>query len=119
MRLPLLPHCACREWFEPGSRRGGSNSPLALWAAGGLAGAVSWLSVYPFDVIKTRCQAAAAARSPYKGDGSFVCIAHALCCVVWATHGPWQEGDGAQTPKLPAQLPPMRPLSICHDPHAP
>lgn len=60
-----LPH---REWFEPGSRAGGSDSLLALWAAGGLGGAVSWLSVYPFDVVKTRCQAAGAAQSPYSGE---------------------------------------------------
>ena len=39
-------------------------------AAGGLAGALSWLSVYPFDVVKTRCQAGTAAaleEAPYRG----------------------------------------------------
>lgn len=60
---------ACRELFEPGSRASGSNSLLALWAAGGVGGAVSWLSVYPADVVKSRLQAAGAAgqASPYKG----------------------------------------------------
>ncbi|KAL4421041.1 hypothetical protein ABPG77_007516 [Micractinium sp. CCAP 211/92] len=48
-------------------RPDGSHAALALWAAGGLAGAVSWFSVYPFDVLKTRLQAGAAASSPYKG----------------------------------------------------
>ncbi|KAL4459023.1 hypothetical protein ABPG75_013888 [Micractinium tetrahymenae] len=48
-------------------RPDGSHAALAMWAAGGLAGAVSWLSVYPFDVLKTRMQAAAAAQSRYTG----------------------------------------------------
>ncbi|KAL4859060.1 Mitochondrial arginine transporter BAC2 [Chlorella vulgaris] len=56
-----------RELLEPGSRANGSSNAAALWAAGGIAGSVSWLSVYPFDVVKTRVQAAAAAQSPYRG----------------------------------------------------
>jgi solute carrier family 25 carnitine/acylcarnitine transporter 20/29 len=66
----LLPIDLCRELLEPGSDGGGSHSPLALWGAGGLAGALSWLSMYPFDVVKTRCQAGAAAapgEAPYRG----------------------------------------------------
>ncbi|EFN53292.1 hypothetical protein CHLNCDRAFT_53838 [Chlorella variabilis] len=59
---------ACRELFEPGSRAGGSDSAAALWVAGGLAGTLSWLSVYPFDVVKTRMQAAAASQSVYAGS---------------------------------------------------
>ncbi|PRW59812.1 mitochondrial arginine transporter BAC2-like [Chlorella sorokiniana] len=72
---------ACREWFEPGSRAAGSDSLLALWAAGGLGGAVSWLSVYPFDVVKTRCQAAGAAQSPYSGWWS--CAVQSYCAEGW------------------------------------
>lgn len=73
----------CRELLDPGSRSrsihkssGGSgedkneseneskssssssSSSLALLAAGGIAGAASWLSIYPLDTIKTRVQAA-------------------------------------------------------------
>lgn len=44
-----------REWFEPGSRAlDKSNSSAVLLFSGGLAGAMSWLCVYPLDVIKTR-----------------------------------------------------------------
>lgn len=72
---PSKPHSAhhpslirpLRELFEPGSRAGGSDSAAALWVAGGLAGTLSWLSVYPFDVVKTRMQAAAASQSVYAG----------------------------------------------------
>lgn len=59
-----------REWLTPGSReqRGSSRqSAAAIWAAGGIAGAVSWVSVYPFDVIKSRLQATSAAASPWRG----------------------------------------------------
>lgn len=58
---------ACHRCRQMMQRPDGSHSALSLWAAGGLAGAVSWFSVYPFDVLKTRTQAAAAASSPYKG----------------------------------------------------
>ncbi len=75
---PALKRCPCAAWATPACRTrrrcrqlmqrpDGSHAALALWAAGGLAGAVSWFSVYPFDVLKTRLQAAAAASSPYKG----------------------------------------------------
>ena len=58
-----------RELLEPGCRGPGkkSKSAGAVWAAGGLAGAVSWLSVYPFDVIKSRIQASSGDTSKYKG----------------------------------------------------
>lgn len=75
---PALKRCPCAAWATPACRTrrrcrqlmqrpDGSHAALALWAAGGLAGAVSWFSVYPFDVLKTRLQAGAAASSPYKG----------------------------------------------------
>ncbi|KAG7669592.1 hypothetical protein Ndes2526B_g05938 [Nannochloris sp. 'desiccata'] len=56
-----------RELLEPGCRQPGrkSQSHGAIWAAGGLAGAISWLSVYPFDVIKSRIQATAGNTSKY------------------------------------------------------
>jgi solute carrier family 25 carnitine/acylcarnitine transporter 20/29 len=56
-----------RELLEPGCRQPSrkSESAGAVWAAGGLAGAISWLSVYPFDVIKSRIQATAKNTSKY------------------------------------------------------
>ncbi|KAK9810338.1 hypothetical protein WJX72_009024 [[Myrmecia] bisecta] len=56
-----------REYLEPGSRMRGSENPWALFAAGGLAGVLSWFSVYPLDVIKSRLQADPRSESPYRG----------------------------------------------------
>jgi len=57
-----------REHLQPGSRRaGGKSNPWAVWAAGGVAGAISWLFVYPFDVMKSRIQATSAKGSAYRG----------------------------------------------------
>ncbi|KAK9810913.1 hypothetical protein WJX73_007819 [Symbiochloris irregularis] len=56
-----------RERLEPGSRLKGNKNPTAMFLAGGAAGVLSWLSVYPFDVIKARLQATSKADSPYTG----------------------------------------------------
>lgn len=42
-------------------------TPLQMFLAGGLAGIVSWLPIYPIDVIKTRIQEDDLANSKYKG----------------------------------------------------
>ncbi|CAD7700328.1 unnamed protein product [Ostreobium quekettii] len=39
---------------------------VGMFLAGGVAGVVSWLSVYPLDVCKSRVQALDRDRSPYK-----------------------------------------------------
>jgi len=36
--------------------------------SGGIAGALSWLGIYHFDVIKTRLQSLPASSSAHKGD---------------------------------------------------
>ncbi len=71
-----------RELLEPGCRNPGKKSKNAssVWAAGGFAGAISWLSVYPFDVIKSRIQSGDAkyksfwdcAVKSYREEGSAV-----------------------------------------------
>jgi hypothetical protein len=37
-------------------QRGGSSELLVHFVAGGVAGAVAWMSVYPLDVVKSRMQ---------------------------------------------------------------
>ncbi|KAK9834891.1 hypothetical protein WJX81_006826 [Elliptochloris bilobata] len=46
-----------KDVLEPGSRQHGCHNPLTLFVAGGVAGVLSWASVYPFDVVKSRMQA--------------------------------------------------------------
>ncbi|CAK0784468.1 hypothetical protein CVIRNUC_007672 [Coccomyxa viridis] len=57
----------CHELFEPGSRQTGNHSPAALFISGGIAGALSWLGIYHFDVVKTRLQSLPASISPPEG----------------------------------------------------
>lgn len=76
-----------RDALDPGCRgRGpGGGSRLAPLAAGGLAGAASWLSIYPLDVVKTRVQSETA------GGGSSAWTAAAAAARrggLWAGAGP-------------------------------
>ncbi|XP_051927508.1 solute carrier family 25 member 48 isoform X1 [Hippocampus zosterae] len=48
--------------------------PCAIWLAGGLAGAVSWVTATPADVVKSRLQADAHLHRKYKGI--LHCILH-------------------------------------------
>ncbi|CAL8463178.1 g2712 [Coccomyxa elongata] len=58
---------ACHEIFAPGSRASGQPSAAVQFCGGGLAGMLSWLGIYHFDVIKTRLQSRPRATSPYSG----------------------------------------------------
>lgn len=55
-----------REAMDPGSRTRGASKPWAGFTAGGLAGAASWLSIYPIDIVKSRMQATSCAGSRFK-----------------------------------------------------
>ncbi|XP_028771740.1 mitochondrial arginine transporter BAC2-like [Neltuma alba] len=46
-----------KEQLHPGCRKTSQESLSTMLIAGGLAGVVSWIGSYPFDVIKTRLQA--------------------------------------------------------------
>lgn len=47
----------------------GHTAALHQFVAGGVAGVVSWFTVYPFDVVKSRLQATCWQHSPYAGAG--------------------------------------------------
>lgn len=52
-----------KEQLHPGCRKNGQESYQTMLVAGGLAGAVSWISCYPLDVVKTRLQAQSESKS--------------------------------------------------------
>ena len=54
-----------RNWTPWG--KDGKHSDLQNLTAGGLSGQISWLPVYPMDVIKSRIQARAGTENAYKG----------------------------------------------------
>ncbi|CAJ1951169.1 unnamed protein product [Sphenostylis stenocarpa] len=56
-----------RERFHPGCRKSGEESLHTMLVAGGLAGVASWISCYPFDVVKTRLQSQTPSSLKYKG----------------------------------------------------
>ncbi|CAN4086778.1 unnamed protein product [Withania somnifera] len=57
-----------KELLHPGCRKNGQESFQTMLLAGGLAGAVSWISCYPLDVIKTRLQVQSQSKSAeYRG----------------------------------------------------
>jgi hypothetical protein len=62
---------ACHELFAPGSRASGEQTALVQLVGGGLAGVLSWLGIYHFDVVKTRLQSQPRASSPYSGASCF------------------------------------------------
>lgn len=56
-----------RERLHPGCRKSAQESMTTMLVAGGLAGVASWISCYPFDVVKTRLQAQKRSSMKYKG----------------------------------------------------
>ncbi|KAI9107816.1 hypothetical protein K1719_021152 [Acacia pycnantha] len=74
-----------REQLDPGCRNTSQESLSTMVIAGGLAGVVSWIGCYPFDVIKTRLQAQT--QSSLRYTGILDCLGKSIReeghCVLW------------------------------------
>ncbi|XP_003473220.1 solute carrier family 25 member 48 isoform X1 [Cavia porcellus] len=63
--LYFLPYVFLSEWITPEARAG--PSPCTVLLAGGVAGAISWGTATPMDVVKSRLQADGVYLNKYKG----------------------------------------------------
>uniref|UniRef100_A0A8C9P2K2 Solute carrier family 25 member 48 n=1 Tax=Spermophilus dauricus TaxID=99837 RepID=A0A8C9P2K2_SPEDA len=63
--LYFIPYVFLSEWITPEACAG--PSPCAVWLAGGMAGAISWGTATPMDVVKSRLQADGVYLNKYKG----------------------------------------------------
>lgn len=63
--LYFIPYVLLSDWITPEACAG--PSPCAVWLAGGLAGAISWGTATPMDVVKSRLQADGVYLNKYKG----------------------------------------------------
>ncbi|XP_067422479.1 solute carrier family 25 member 48 [Emydura macquarii macquarii] len=63
--LYFIPYTFLCGWITP--EGGISPSPSSVWMAGGIAGAISWGTATPMDVVKSRLQADGVYLNKYKG----------------------------------------------------
>ncbi|XP_042527260.1 solute carrier family 25 member 48 isoform X2 [Dipodomys spectabilis] len=63
--LYFIPYVFLSEWITPEAHAG--PSPCAVWLAGGVAGAISWGTATPMDVVKSRLQADGVYVTKYRG----------------------------------------------------
>ncbi|NXJ78155.1 S2548 protein, partial [Trogon melanurus] len=63
--LYFIPYTCFCDWTTPAGCI--SPNPSAIWLAGGVAGAVSWATATPMDVVKSRLQADGVYFKKYKG----------------------------------------------------
>ncbi|XP_029324466.1 solute carrier family 25 member 48 isoform X2 [Mus caroli] len=61
----FIPYVFLSEWITPEACTG--PSPYAAWLAGGIAGAISWGTATPMDVVKSRIQADGVYLNKYRG----------------------------------------------------
>ncbi|XP_062045938.1 solute carrier family 25 member 48 [Lepus europaeus] len=69
--LYFIPYVLLSEWITPEACA--SPSPCAVWLAGGVAGAISWGTATPMDVVKSRLQADGVYLNKYKGVLDCIC----------------------------------------------
>ncbi|XP_070271054.1 solute carrier family 25 member 48 isoform X2 [Myotis yumanensis] len=63
--LYFVPYVFLTDWITPEACA--DPSPSAVWLAGGVAGAISWGTATPMDVVKSRLQADGVYLNKYKG----------------------------------------------------
>ncbi|XP_055287102.1 solute carrier family 25 member 48 [Moschus berezovskii] len=63
--LYFIPYVFLSDWITPEACAG--PSPCAVWLAGGMAGAISWGTATPMDVMKSRLQADGVYVNKYRG----------------------------------------------------
>ncbi|XP_053157723.1 solute carrier family 25 member 48 isoform X2 [Hemicordylus capensis] len=63
--LYFIPYTFLCGWISPDGCL--SPSPFSVWMAGGIAGAISWGSATPMDVVKSRLQADGVSFNRYRG----------------------------------------------------
>ncbi|XP_061473167.1 solute carrier family 25 member 48 isoform X2 [Rhineura floridana] len=61
----FIPYTFLCEWITPDKCL--SPSPFSVWMAGGIAGAISWGTATPMDVVKSRLQADGVYLNKYRG----------------------------------------------------
>nr|XP_060621296.1 solute carrier family 25 member 48 isoform X1 [Anolis sagrei ordinatus]XP_060621297.1 solute carrier family 25 member 48 isoform X1 [Anolis sagrei ordinatus] len=63
--LYFIPYTFLCGWITPEGSH--SPSPFSVWMAGGIAGAISWGTATPMDVVKSRLQADGVYLNKYRG----------------------------------------------------
>ncbi|KAM9064734.1 solute carrier family 25 member 48 [Sarcophilus harrisii] len=63
--LYFIPYVFIYEWITPENYT--TSNPYTVWLAGGIAGAISWGTATPMDVVKSRLQADGVYCNKYKG----------------------------------------------------